>query len=149
MTGERRAPGPVESLDATVVSLADVGAGDRSIAGGKGANLGELVRAGFPVPPGFVITTVAYGLMLEKSGLAQTLGGLLQEDAEGEKIRAAFSGVAMPAVVRDSIRSAYRHLVSGAVAVRSSATAEDLPGAAFAGGRQCREVVSPLRRRVS
>ena len=99
MTGERRAPGPVESLDGTVVSLADVGAGDRSIAGGKGANLGELVRAGFPVPPGFVITTVAYGLMLEKSGLAQTLVDLLQEDAEGEKIRAAFSGVAMPAGV--------------------------------------------------
>ena len=133
MTGERREAGPAGSPDGTVAGLADVGSGDRSIAGGKGANLGELVRAGFPVPPGFVITTGAYGLMLEETGLAQTLSGLLQEDAEGEKIRAAFSGVAMPAGVADSITAAYRRLGSGAVAVRSSATAEDLPGAAFAG----------------
>ncbi|MFF2243818.1 PEP/pyruvate-binding domain-containing protein [Arthrobacter sp. NPDC058130] len=119
--------------DGTVTSLADVGAGHRSVAGGKGANLGELIRAGFPVPPGFVITTSAYELMLEETGLAQTLSGLLQEDAEGGTIRAAFSGAAMPAGVRDAIAAAYRRLGSGAVAVRSSATAEDLPGAAFAG----------------
>ncbi|SDK93143.1 Pyruvate phosphate dikinase, PEP/pyruvate binding domain [Arthrobacter sp. ok362] len=133
MTGGRRAAGPAQPPDRTVAGLADFGARDRAIAGGKGANLGELIRAGFPVPPGFVITTAAYRLMLEETGLAQTLSALLQEDADGEKIRAAFSCVPMPPGVRDSITDAYRQMGSGAVAVRSSATAEDLPGAAFAG----------------
>jgi pyruvate,water dikinase len=133
MTGGRRAAGPAQPPDGTVAGLADFGAGDIAIAGGKGANLGELIRAGFPVPPGFVITTAAYALMLEETGLARALSGLLQEDAEGERIRAAFSGATIPAGMREPISAAYRQIGSGAVAVRSSATAEDLPGAAFAG----------------
>lgn len=131
MIGERPAAGRVATPDGTVAGLADVG--DRSVAGGKGVNLGDLIRAGFPVPPGFVITTAAYGLMLEETGLAQTLSGLLREGAEGERIRAAFGGALMPAGIRGAITAAYRRLGSGRVAVRSSATAEDLPGAAFAG----------------
>ena len=77
-----------------------------AVAGGKGANLGELVRAGFGVPDGFVVTTAAYD-------------------------RFVAAGVLAPEVA-DAITRAYAAL-SGAVAVRSSATAEDLPEASFAG----------------
>ena len=134
MTGERRDAGPLGPPDGTVASLADVGLGDRSIAGGKGANLAQTgPGAGLPGAAGVRHHHGGLGLMLEETGLAQTLIDLLQEGAEGEKIRAAFSGVAMPAGVADSISAAYRRMGSGAVAVRSSATAEDLPGAAFAG----------------
>ena len=87
--------------------LADVGRDDLPIAGGKGANLGELIRAGVRVPPGFVITTSAH-------------------DAAGPD-------GSVPSDLEQAIRAAYADLGGGPVAVRSSATAEDLPGAAFAG----------------
>ena len=90
-----------------VRSLTEVGQHDLSTAGGKGANLGELIRAGVRVPPGFVITTDAHA--------------------------AAGSDHAIPADVAEAITTAYVELGGGPVAVRSSATAEDLPGAAFAG----------------
>lgn len=91
---------------------------DLATAGGKGANLGALVRAGFAVPHGFVVTTDAY---------RAAVGGLAAPD------RDAVEQAEMPAAVRDSILDAARLLDAGRVAVRSSATAEDLPGAAFAG----------------
>lgn len=114
-------------------SLADFGATDVALAGGKGANLGELVGARFPVPAGFVITTAAYTAMLEETGLGTTLAGLLQAGAGGARIRESFAAARMPAALRATILAAYRRHGGGAVAVRSSATAEDLPGAAFAG----------------
>ena len=89
-----------------VQDLTDVGRDDLATAGGKGANLGELIRAGVRVPPGFVVTTDAY---------------------------AAGADGSVPEPVAQAIRTAYAGLGGGAVAVRSSATAEDLPGAAFAG----------------
>ena len=79
------------------------------MAGGKGANLGELVGAGYAVPPGFVVTTGAYR--------AATASGWRE----------------VPADVGRAVREAYAALGAPPVAVRSSATAEDLPGAAFAG----------------
>ena len=85
--------------------LAD--AGGIAEAGGKGANLGVLLRAGFGVPDGFVVTTDAY----ERSGGGQDLAP----------------------EVADAVVAAYAALGGGPVAVRSSATAEDLPGASFAG----------------
>ncbi|MCK2219959.1 PEP-utilizing enzyme [Actinomadura sp. ATCC 31491] len=95
-----------------VAPLDAVGRDDLPLAGGKGANLGELVRNGFPVPPGFVVTTHAYELAArEDAGLPTDL----------------------PAELRQAITDAYAALGGGPVAVRSSATAEDLPGAAFAG----------------
>lgn len=103
------------------------------MAGGKGANLGELVRARFPVPAGFIITTAAYTAMLEETGLGTTLAGLLQAGAGGARIRESFAAARMPAALRATILAAYRRHGGGSVAVRSSATAEDLPGAAFAG----------------
>jgi rifampicin phosphotransferase len=118
-----------------VGSLTDFEATDVALAGGKGANLGELIRARFPVPAGFIITTAAYAALLEETGLGTRLAGLLQAGAEGSRIREAFASVQMPRALRDTILAAYREHGGGAVAVRSSATAEDLPGAAFAGHR--------------
>ena len=130
----------------TTAPLADFGAGDIASAGGKGAALGELVRQGFPVPRGFIITTGAYLSFLAETRVGAALEGLLRADsaggreigtAQGESrgaaIRALFVGTEVPGQLRQEIGAAYAELGGGAVAVRSSATAEDLPGAAFAG----------------
>ncbi|MEK6224723.1 MAG: PEP/pyruvate-binding domain-containing protein [Chloroflexota bacterium] len=107
-----------------VRSLDELTAADLSEAGGKGANLGELRRAGFPVPDGFVITTAAYALAAEAAGVTG-------ETPANSRLRLAASPV--PAGIADAVRDAYRALGASAVAVRSSATAEDLPDASFAG----------------
>jgi pyruvate,water dikinase len=106
---------------------------DVAAAGGKGAALGELVRQGFPVPGGFVITTDAYRWLLADTGLGAALDGMNQNVPDGGALRALFARFGMPAALRAEIGEAYAALGGGAVAVRSSATAEDLPGAAFAG----------------
>jgi phosphohistidine swiveling domain-containing protein len=111
-----------------VVPLAAVSRRDVALAGGKGANLGELVRAGFPVPPGFVISTDAYLSVATALDIAGRY-----EAGDAEAIRAALASVVVPADLRAQIDEAYGALGGGQVAVRSSATAEDLPGAAFAG----------------
>jgi len=114
---------------------------DVALAGGKGANLGELSHAGLPVPPGFVVTTGAYDAFVAAGNLKGEIVGLASqaddpaafEAAEG-KIRALFARGEIPDDMADEIRTAYDRLANGgAVAVRSSATAEDLPGASFAG----------------
>src|SRR5918999_2921330 len=104
---------------------------DLGLAGGKGANLGELVSAGFPVPDGFVVSTAAYDSVAEQVGVGQLIEGLVGDD--GEPIRAAFEQATMPDDVAAAITQAYADLGGVPVAVRSSATAEDLSGAAFAG----------------
>jgi pyruvate,water dikinase len=111
--------------------------------GGKGANLGELTRAGFPVPPGFCITTAAYRDFVRASGqfdaLLDALERVAHEDLDtigtlGAHIRALLEPLAIPAGVRSAVLAAWRGLGSQlAFAVRSSATAEDLPSASFAG----------------
>jgi phosphohistidine swiveling domain-containing protein len=113
-----------------VVPLGDLGRDDIAAAGGKGANLGELVRAELPVPEGFVVTTEAYANVISSLNL------LINERAaagDGAAIRADVEAATMPEDIRAAIADAYGALGSGPVAVRSSATAEDLPGAAFAG----------------
>src|SRR4051794_22964328 len=110
-----------------VVRLDAVGRDDRLTAGGKGANLGELLRAGFPVPAGFVVTTAAYARAV--TGVDTGAGA----DDDGAAVRAAIEAAAVPDDVRAAVRSACAELGGGPVAVRSSATAEDLAGAAFAG----------------
>ncbi|MFI9383641.1 PEP/pyruvate-binding domain-containing protein [Kutzneria sp. NPDC052558] len=88
--------------------------------GGKAANLGELTGAGLPVPPGFCVTTEAYRRVAAGVPLDQ--------------VREVLQGVEIPADIADEIRAGYRALGPDApVAVRSSATAEDLPFASFAG----------------
>ena len=97
--------------------------------GGKAANLGALVRAGFPVPAGVCLTTAAY-----RRAVGSALDALLAEgtDSAGlaEKARAAVLAVPIPDEVADAVRAT---CPDGPVAVRSSATAEDLPDASFAG----------------
>ncbi|HEX2140498.1 MAG TPA: PEP/pyruvate-binding domain-containing protein, partial [Woeseiaceae bacterium] len=118
---------------ALVGRLAGFGAGDIASAGGKGANLGELIRNGFPVPEGFVVTTQAYAELLDSTPLGAKLAGLLESGADGARIRAEFATTTVPPKIRAAVAEAYARLGSKPVAVRSSATAEDLPGAAFAG----------------
>ena len=115
--------------------------------GGKAANLGELIWAGLPVPPGFCLTTEAYQRALQPDGssgsaLPDILRGLEaveHGDLEGlaslaARAREAVLEAGIPADVEDAVRSAYSALGSDVpVAVRSSATAEDLPFASFAG----------------
>lgn len=117
-----------------VLALPEVGRSDVALAGGKGANLGELVRAGFPVPPGFVVTTAAYDLFLTENGLESTISqALTAEPVDAAAIRGAFERGSVSRQLEEAILLAYDRLGKGPVAVRSSATAEDLPGAAFAG----------------
>jgi rifampicin phosphotransferase len=126
--------------DVLVTPLAELSAQDLPLAGGKGANLGELIRAGFPVPEGFVVTTAAYAAVLAGSALGTKLDaflayGLNRDGAEdaASLLRDAFAAAEIPATIRDEIAAHYRAYHDAPVAVRSSATAEDLPGAAFAG----------------
>ncbi|MQA88523.1 MAG: phosphoenolpyruvate synthase [Streptosporangiales bacterium] len=120
--------------DRFVAPLRDVGRGDLALAGGKGANLGELIKGGFPVPDGFVVTTDAYAAIVERAGLDARIVELVSAGGDdGSAIRAEFETVAVPGGLRAAIANAYAELGGGPVAVRSSATAEDLPGAAFAG----------------
>ena len=106
-----------------VVPLSALSERDLPIAGGKGANLGELVRAGFPVPDGFVITTDAYVAAASAAAI---------EPTDPAAARSRLTDVAVPAEIVSAVHDAYRAL-GGRVAVRSSATAEDLPEASFAG----------------
>jgi phosphohistidine swiveling domain-containing protein len=118
-----------------VIDLAQVSAGDLAAGGGKAANLGELLRWGFPVPPGFVVTTAAYDRVVESNGLQDEIANVSQPD-RAATTRTGFESASIPPQVEREILDAYRRLGGGAVAVRSSATAEDLPEAAFAGQQE-------------
>ena len=130
----------------TVVDLADVSDSDRPLVGGKASKLGELVREGLPIPPGFVVTTEAYRAFTSIPSLAKvireslgTIDPAKPETGEGasERIRAAFEVTELPAGLRQELIRAYEsYAKANSVrfsAVRSSATAEDLEGASFAG----------------
>jgi len=109
-----------------VRSLDTVGRDDVAIAGGKGANLGELIRAGLPVPPGFVITTDVYRSYVQANQLTEQVLELAtgrQPDAAADQIRALFTNGAIPAGLREEVAAAYQALGAPPVAVRSSATA--------------------------
>ncbi|CAM3701606.1 PEP/pyruvate-binding domain-containing protein [Smaragdicoccus niigatensis] len=114
-----------------VVALDSLDAAALPLAGGKAANLGELLRAGFDVPGGFAVTTDAYSKVA--SGLDEVIGSSGGGDLAGTA-RTALLAAAIPADVALAICSAYAELGDDIpVAVRSSATAEDLPTASFAG----------------
>ena len=118
-----------------VVDLARLGTRDLNRGGGKAANLGELLHAGFPVPPGFVITTDAYDLVVRSNELQRDI--INASTPSGAALaRAGFEQAIMPPQVEQAILDAYRRLGAGSVAVRSSATAEDLAEAAFAGQQE-------------
>jgi rifampicin phosphotransferase len=104
------------------VPLEQLDCDDVDWAGGKGANLGELMKAGYPVPKGFVVTTDAYDFAVAMAD--PNLAAAMEEGpADGAAIREAFLAADVPVEVRQDIVEVYREL-RGAVAVRSSATAE-------------------------
>jgi pyruvate,water dikinase len=116
---------------------------DVPLAGGKGANLGDMVQVGLPVPPGFVVSSAAYRNMFASSGLDEKVCDCLEAvDREDNlalmkvetEIRSLFEKQVMDSELSAEILEHY-HALGGnvPVAVRSSATAEDLAGASFAG----------------
>jgi pyruvate,water dikinase len=129
-----------------VRTFAELSRLDVASAGGKGANLGEMTVAGLPVPAGFVVTVDAYERFAVASGLRAAMVPLLRGlDIENSDVLAATAGKArdlvlqseIPQELRGAIAAAYRALAAGgeapAVAVRSSATAEDTAQFSFAG----------------
>lgn len=121
---------------------------DFQLVGGKSANLGEMIKAGFPVPPGFAVTVEAYKEVLTQSGLAkeiqEALFGLVLKETEsieeaGRYIRSLIEAQRVSRVIEERIKEYYQSLCKECgveeipIAVRSSATAEDSPGASFAG----------------
>ncbi len=133
---------------AHVLWFKDINKNDIPLVGGKGANLGEMVRAGIPVPDGFVVTAKAYFDFINatsiKKKIMTELSGLDVDDSDklmkaSEKIKLAILQAEMPKELIEEIKTFYMEL-SGEndkyVAVRSSATAEDLPEASFAGQQE-------------
>ncbi len=125
-----------------IVWFGDVGKDDIPLVGGKGANLGEMTRSGIPVPPGFVITADAYYHFIQKANLTEKIRARLSPvDSDDSKalqqasadIKQLIMSSPMPAEIAEAIQQAYAEMGEGLVAVRSSATAEDLPDASFAG----------------
>jgi pyruvate, water dikinase len=120
----------------------EISSADLPRVGGKCASLGQMTKAGVAVPPGFAVTTDAYRLMLDQHALgaeiARHLADLDVEDSDAlertaQAIRKRMGSHPMPQDVESAIRAAYSALGNYPVAVRSSATAEDLPDASFAG----------------
>ncbi len=127
--------------------LNEIDASSVPLVGGKGANLGELTKAGLPVPGAFCVTTEAYRAFIAANALQQpilaSLDGLNYDDVtelerRAAAIRNSIMSAHVPAEISTSIRQAYAALEAAlgsnlSVSVRSSATAEDLPGTSFAG----------------
>ncbi len=133
---------------AHVLWFKDINKNDIPLVGGKGANLGEMVKAGIPVPDGFVVTAKAYFDFINSTSIKKKimteLSGLDVDDSDkllkaSERIKTAILQADMPKELAEEIKSFYLDL-SGEndryVAVRSSATAEDLPEASFAGQQE-------------
>jgi len=142
-------PAPKPSSAALVLPLEAVGLADLADVGGKNASLGELIQQlspeGVKVPGGFAVTAAAYREFLAEAGLQRQLHAVLDGldghdigrlQAAGAAARALLLGTGLPAALQQQILQAYRALGSPAVAVRSSATAEDLPDASFAGQQE-------------
>ena len=128
-----------------VVWLSQVGKDDVAVVGGKGANLGELTRAGFPVPDGFVVTVAGYLQAMDDGGVRDELRTLFDDARSSvddpaaltdsaDRLQALVHKAGVPDVVAEQVLDAYHQLgVDVPVAVRSSATAEDTAGTSFAG----------------
>ena len=125
-----------------VVWFNEVTKNDIAMVGGKGANLGEMTNAGIPVPPGFIVTAQAYFNFIEKANLQAKIKALLEPVSVHDskllqevalKVQKLITDAQMPPELAKEIGAAYTKMGKGLVAVRSSATAEDLPEASFAG----------------
>jgi pyruvate,water dikinase len=126
-----------------ILPFTAIRAADLPLVGGKGANLGEMAHAGFPVPPGFCLTTAVFQQFIAACPNADDLYALLDtvtaDDMEtarqvGHQVRQTLLETPMPPAIAQAIRQQWQTLgADQAYAVRSSATAEDLPDASFAG----------------
>ncbi|MFH1510754.1 MAG: PEP/pyruvate-binding domain-containing protein [Candidatus Woesearchaeota archaeon] len=125
--------------------FSELGRQDTAIAGGKGASLGEMTKAGIPVPPGFVILANAFDEFLEMAKIRDKIQALLskidhnktgQVEKVSRRIQAVISGPQIPEAIATETRMAFKQLKTKYVAVRSSATAEDSKKAAWAGQLQ-------------
>jgi pyruvate,water dikinase len=131
----------------------DVRNADVPLVGGKNASLGEMINAGLPVPPGFAITAYSYEKYIQEKNIAEQIYKIIKDtvtnpndpkqyDAASKKIRELIEKTPMPKEIENAIRMAYKELNQRLelkdvfVAVRSSATAEDLPDASFAGQQE-------------
>jgi pyruvate,water dikinase len=148
-TVERRSePAPARPKEGWIRWFEDLSAADTDLVGGKGANLGELTSFGIPVPPGFVITAEAFEAFLERSGLRREILDQVEaldvDDTEAltraaAELQRKVQDAPLPEELARAVASAYRELSRRCeaeqpfTAVRSSATAEDMPGTSFAG----------------
>jgi len=130
-----------------------LGKEDIPLVGGKNANLGEMIRAGVPVPPGFATTAEAYREFIAETGIAEKIYKIIEEtvtdtddpkqyEEASKRVRQLIEATPVPGTIEKAIRIAYNELGKRTkaretfVAVRSSATAEDLPDASFAGQQE-------------
>lgn len=123
-------------------TFSELNAGDTSIAGGKGASLGEMTQAGIPVPPGFVILTDAFKQFIEANDLEAEIDAALHKvrheethtvEEASERIQGHILNAPIPDHIQEAINKAFTALDTKLVAVRSSATAEDASEEAWAG----------------
>jgi len=136
-----------------VVWFEDLRKEDIPLVGGKNANLGEMLHAGIPVPPGFAVTAYAYNRFITETGIAKKIYKIIEEtvtdvnnpkqyEEASKKVRRLIESTPMPKEIENAVKNAYKELNKKAkstsmfVAVRSSATAEDLPDASFAGQQE-------------
>ncbi|MEM1927332.1 MAG: pyruvate, water dikinase [Acidilobaceae archaeon] len=139
-------------MGSLILWLEELDPRELALIGGKASGLAKLIKAGLPVPPGFVVTSEAYKLFVEETGLKDYIEKVLREviktgdpreyEEASKLIRAKFDETPMPSELAESIKKAYVELCEklgvreARVAVRSSATAEDLPEASFAGQQE-------------
>jgi len=136
-----------------VIWFGDLRKTDIPLVGGKNANLGEMISAGLPVPPGFAVTAYAYEKFIESTHIAKKIYEIINKTVTdkndpkqyaeaSKKIRELIEKTSMPEEIENAVKSAYKklnkklNLKDVFVAVRSSATAEDLPDASFAGQQE-------------
>lgn len=136
-----------------VLRFEDLTKEDIPLVGGKNANLGEMTQAGIPVPPGFAITAYAYKKFITETGIAEKIYETIEKtvtdvnnpqqyEEASKKVRKIIESTPMPQEIKKATEKAYKELgkktglARAFVAVRSSATAEDLPDASFAGQQE-------------
>ena len=129
-------------MEKFVLNLRDLNKGSVAIAGGKGAQLGELISAGINVPAGFVVLTNSFDLFLEKTNLLEKVKALLRQaiakdsksiEEASKTIRGLINSAPIPKEIEKTVLDEFSKLGAEFVAVRSSATAEDAGNASWAG----------------
>jgi len=143
----------LSSREEFVLWFEDLTKKDIPLVGGKNANLGEMLNAGIPVPPGFAVTAQAYKKFITETGIAKKIYKLIEEtvtdvnnpkqyEEASKKVRQLIETTSMTREIESAIKQSYNKLskrtrsIQVFVAVRSSATAEDLPDASFAGQQE-------------